>query len=175
MAFLFFLFIILPINLILLIAWLGTNKKIFGQIIGLFWLGIFGLFFIGLIVRLITDKKVLDHDDYYGEYIIDRDFFAGKQADWQYNNFRFEIKENDSIYFYITDKAQILKTYKGKIMTNSPNGSARIRLDMENCTHHILTENPTTYRSAWSFYLVFYSAKFNNVYFKKGTWEPIKK
>ena len=27
---------------------------------------------------------------------------------------------------------------------------------------------PTTYRSAWSFFLVFNSTKFNNVFFKKG-------
>ena len=39
----------------------------------------------------------------------------------------------------------------------------------------LLVENPTTYRSAWSFYLVFYSPKFNNVYFKKGSWESIEK
>ena len=175
MAFLLFLLVLGPITAILLLAWLGTKKKIFGQIVGSLWLGIFGLLFIGYIVRMLTDKKVLDHEDYYGEYIIDRDFFAGKQADWQYNNFRFEIKENDSIYFYVTNKAKILSTYKGKIITKSPFGSARLRVFMKNHTHHILAETPTTYRSAWNFYLVFNSSKFNNVYFKKGTWEPIKK
>jgi hypothetical protein len=45
---------------------------------------------------------------------------------------------------------------------------------MEQPTHHIMTSNPTTYRSAWSFYLVFYSPKFNNVYFKKGTMETTR-
>jgi len=46
---------------------------------------------------------------------------------------------------------------------------------MQQPTHHIVTSNPTTYRSAWSFYLVFESPKFNNVYFKKGQWTPIVK
>jgi hypothetical protein len=40
-------------------------------------------------------------------------------------------------------------------------------------THHILSSNPTTYRYPWDFHLVFYSPKFNNLYFKKGEWEAI--
>jgi hypothetical protein len=44
---------------------------------------------------------------------------------------------------------------------------------MEQPTHHILTGNPTTYRNSWDFYLVFYSSKFNNVFFKKGKWEKL--
>jgi hypothetical protein len=120
-------------------------------------------------------KKELKKKDYYGQYIVDRSFFAGKQADWQYNNFRFEIKENDSIYFFVTNKEQILKTYKGIIATTRPYNSERLIVSLEQPTHHVIRSNPTTYRSAWSFYLVFYSKKFNNIYFKKGQWKPINK
>ena len=45
---------------------------------------------------------------------------------------------------------------------------------MEEPNHHILIENPTTYRQVWNFYLVFNSKKFNNVFFKKGNWKPLK-
>ena len=112
MAFLFFLFILAPLTGILLLAWWGTGNKIFGKIVGYFWLGLFGLFILGTIIRLLTDKKELEKNDYYGEYIVNRDYFPGKQADWQYDNFRFEIKDNDSIYFHVTDKEEILNHVK---------------------------------------------------------------
>jgi len=173
MAFLFFLFMLAPLTGILLLAWWGTGNKIFGKIVGYFWLGLVGLFILGTIIRLLTDKKELEKNDYYGEYIVNRNYFPGKQANWQYDNFRFEIKDNDSIYFHVTDKEKILKTYRGAISTTKPYGSERLLITMEQPAHHIMTSNPTTYRSAWSFYLVFYSPKFNNVYFKKGKWKPL--
>ena len=133
------------------------------------------IFIFGTIIRIMTDKKELDKKDYFGEYIVNREYFKGKQTDWQYDNFRFEIKDNDSIYFNVTDKEKILKTYRGTITTIKPFSSERLIIKMEQPIHHILTSYPTTYRSAWSFYLVFNSPKFNNVYFKKGQWIPIEK
>ncbi|TAE89990.1 MAG: hypothetical protein EAY81_01375, partial [Bacteroidetes bacterium] len=128
-------------------------------------------------IQWLTAKTELKKKDYYGQYIVNRNYFPGIQADWQYNHFRFEIKENDSIYFYLTDKEKILKTYVGTITTTyrSQYSSARLIINMEQPTHHILTSNPTTYRSTWSFYLVFDSPKFNNVFFKKGQWKPLDK
>ena len=174
---LFFVFILLPLTGILLVAWLLTRRKFVGMTLGIIWLGIFGLMILSGVVQWLTAKTVLEQKDYYGQYILNRDFFPGKQADWQYDNFRFEIKENDSIYFYQTDKERILATYRGTIKTTDPSqyNSARLIINMEQPTHHIMLSNPTTYRSAWSFYLVFYSPKFNNVYFKKGKWKPINK
>ncbi|NRF37488.1 hypothetical protein [Pedobacter foliorum] len=40
-------------------------------------------------------------------------------------------------------------------------------------THHIMDGDPTIYRDTWSFYLVFNSPKFGNMFFKKGAWEPL--
>src|SRR5690606_36725182 len=70
---------------------------------------------LGWITSPLREKIVLDKDDYYGSYVINRKYFGGKQADWQYNTFRFEIRPNDSIYFYVTDRERILETYKGKV------------------------------------------------------------
>ncbi len=114
-----------------------------------------------------------DKKDYYGEYVINRDYFKGKQTDWQYNHFRFEITKEDSIFFYVTEGEKIIKSYRGKIKTSTPYSSARLIVQMEQPTHHILKRNPTIYRSAWSFYLVFNSDKFYNVFFKKGKWKPM--
>ncbi len=127
-------------------------------------------------LRWLTAKTELEKKDYHGEYVINREYFKGQQTDWQYNHFRFEIKKNDSIYFYETENDNIVKTYKGKINTTDPNiyKSVRLIIDMEKPTTHILTSNPTTYRSAWSFYLVFNSPKFNNMFFIKEKWKPLK-
>ena len=171
---LFVVFILFPLTVILLLIWLFSGKKLFGKTIGLIWLGIIGLVVFSMTINWLTSKTELKKKDYYGQYIVNRDFFPGKQADWQYENFRFEIKENDSIYFYVTDKEKILKTYRGTITTTESYVSKRLIVNMEQPTNHILKSNPTTYRSTWSFILVFYSPKFNNVYFKKGEWKPLE-
>lgn len=134
-----------------------------------------GLIILSGTIQTLTDKKELDKKDYYGQYIVNRNYFPGKQSDWQYNNFRFEIKRNDSIYFYVTNKDRILKTFRGAISTVKPYNSQILVINMEQPTNHIMESNPTIYRSTWDFYLVFYSSKFNNVYFKKGEWKPLDK
>ncbi len=159
-----------------MILWFITGNEIFGKVLGYLWIGLIGLILIGIIIRVLTDKKELTKKHYYGKCIINRNYFKGKQSDWQYNHFRFEIKENDSIYFYVTEKESIVRTYRGSITTTgaAQYPSERLIINMEKPTHHILTSNPTTYRSVWNFYLVFNSPKFNNVYFRKGQWESLE-
>ena len=140
---------------------------------GFIWLGIFGLVFLSGIIQWLNSKTELEKEDYHGEYIINRDYFEGEQTDWQYEHFRFEITEEDSLFFYVTDREKILKTFRGTIKTTAPYRSARLIIEMDEPTHHILSSNPTTYRSAWDFYLVFESQKFHNLFFEKGKWKPI--
>ena len=168
---LFVIFILLPLITVLLVVWIVSKRKIFGQAIAVIIVGITGLIIIFSILQSLTSKKVLDKDDYYGSYVIDKRYFPGKQANWQYDTFRFEIKDNDSIYFYVTDKDKIRKIYKGTISTNTIYQSERLAIHMQRPTHHVLTTNPTVYRSVWDFELVFNSPKFTNMYFKKGEWE----
>ncbi len=172
---LFFILFIAPLTGALLIAWGLTRKIFFGKMLGVIWFGFFGLVLLSEISQWLNAKTELKKDDYYGEYVINRSYFKGKQTDWQYNHFRFEIMENDSIYFYQTEKETILKIFKGKISTIEPYNSSRLIINMGQPTHHILTSNPTTYRSAWSFYLVFKSPKFHNMFFKKEEWKSIEK
>jgi len=173
MAGLGFIFIVLPISVILFLLWIFTQKKFFGiALIGM-WCGMILLWILSAVLQPFYTKKVLDKSDFYGEYIIDRNYFSGTQADWQYNNFRFEIKENDSIYFYVTDGKIINETYKGKISTLAPYQSARLVIEMEEPTHHVLTTNPTIYREVWDFFMVFNSPKFHNMYFRIGEWKEI--
>jgi len=170
---LFFVFILLPLTGILLIIWAITRQKTYGKVLGYLWLGLIGFILLIYTLGALTADKILEKKDFYGQYVVDRSYFKGKQANWQYNNFRFEIKQNDKIYFYVTDKEKILKTYIGTISTLKPYSSERLVINMEQPTIHIMKSNPTIYRSAWSFYLVFHSNKFNNMYFRKGTWKAI--
>ena len=175
LAVLFMLIFPVSLTLILLVIWAVTKKKIFIKIIGYSWLGLLSLFVFAIIMVQLTNKKELKKKHYYGTYIVNRDYFKGPQTDWQYNHFRFEIKENDSIYFYETDHEKIVKAYSGTIQTTAHDQyrSERLIINMSQPSHHILTSNPTTYRSAWNFYLVFNSPRFYNVYFKKGEWKPL--
>ncbi|MBF9221979.1 hypothetical protein [Hymenobacter ruricola] len=169
---LFGLFLI-PLTLILLVIWALTQKAIFGKALGIIWLSIIALGAFSMVARPLSEKKVLTQEDYYGEYVIDRRYFPGKQADWQYNNFHFTINPDNSIHFYSTPKDGPTTVYKGYISSSAPYGSARLIIHMPAPTHHILTTDPTVYRDVWSFFLVFNSPKFGNMYFKKGTWEPL--
>ncbi len=143
------IFIILPISVLLLVLWMFFGNTIFIKIFIVLWVCFFATIFTLGFVAFLFSKKELEKEDYYGTYVIDRDFFKGKQADWQYNHFRFEIRENDSIYFYATEGRQIKQVYKGKINTIKPYKSARLIINMDKPTHHILTTNPTTYRGFW--------------------------
>jgi len=168
---LFFALILMPLTVILLITWLFSHKMIFGKILGFIWLGIVLLAILSQIAQKLNAKIELKKEDFYGKYIIDRTFFPGKQSDWQYNNFRFEIKDNDKIYFKLTNGQKIINTLKGKISTVNPYGSARLVINMNEQTNHILKSNPTIYRVKNGFYLVFNSPKFGNVFFRKGKWK----
>lgn len=171
---LLFLLLISPFIIGIFLYGIKRKTEFMGKAILTFYA--FGISFIiiMLIIGILGKKKVLEKSDFYGEYTIDRNYFSGKQADWQYNNFRFEIKENDSMYFYVTDGEIINETYKGTISTLVPYKSARLVIEMKNPNHHILTSNPTIYREAWGFFMVFKSPKFNNMYFRKAEWKIIE-
>ncbi len=170
---LLFLLILAPVLLGLLVVGLISRKNLLGKfVLGLFGLGIILISSLAFI-SWWNSKTILDKDDYYGDYIIDRQYFSGEQADWQYNHFRFKITEDDSIFFFVTEQEKILKTYKGTTQNPKSFSSARLAIRMEQPTHHVVEWNPTTYRDSWGFYLVFRSSEYSNMYFKKGIWEPI--
>lgn len=166
-------FIILPLTIFLSLVWLVSRKKIFGKAILYIWIGIFSLVTLASIVKIFTDKKELDRDDIYGEYIIDRTKFSGMQSDWQYNHYRFIINEDNSIIFYETERDRILKRHKGTISFHPSYKRPRLIINIDEPRHHIIENEPTLYRTVWSFYYVFNSPEYGNVFFKKGKWEPL--
>lgn len=166
-------FFFFPILIIISLVWFFTRKKNLGQFVGVMWAGLIGLYLVIFIVSLFFKKKELNRNDIYGEYIIDRTKFAGKQSDWQYNSFRFEITPQNEFLFHVTDKEKIIKTYRGKVEFLKAYKSPRIIFHVDTPAYHVIEDTPTLYRQVWSFYYVFNSPIFSNVFFVKGHWVSI--
>lgn len=171
LAFIIIIFSI--ISIILYILGLIFKKKIFGNLIAGLWIFLVALPFLMAFLSIFTTKKDVEKDDIYGNYIIDRNKCAGKQADWQYNHYRFKISEDNKIKFYITEEDKIIKEIEGKVEFTGYGQSPHLKINLDEPKFHILKDNPTLYREIWSFYYVFESEKFKNVFFTKGNWKPI--
>lgn len=163
-----FLFLLLPLSLYTGLSFIISRKNIFWQVFKYIWLSVLLIISILFISRCLNAKIVLAKKDFYGTYAINRNYFPGADADWQYNHYRLIIREDDSVFFYATNKNKILKVYKGFMFCNETYPSARIRFEMEAPTHHIFSEQPLITRSRWNFMLVFFSPFYHNMYFEKG-------
>jgi hypothetical protein len=171
LAFLFLIF--LAISILLWVLKLIFKKKIFRTLnIGL-WITFMTLPFLIMILDFFNTKTELKKDDIQGSYIINRKKCPGKQADWQYNHYRFKITEDNKIYFYITENKSIIKTIEGTVEYKEGYASPHLKLNFEEPKFHIIEENPTLYREIWTFYYIFESSKYGNMFFTKGNWKPI--
>lgn len=162
---LFFVFILLPGSVLLAILGVASGKKLFWQLLGGSWAGVIGLGLLSALTRPLFETIQLEKQDYYGSYVIDRSKCPGRQADWQYQTFRFDITTDDRIAFYVLENGNVAQTYRGTISTVKPYSSERLVLHMAQPAHHILTTDPTIYRRGRRFYLVFNSPRFGNVFF----------
>ena len=170
---LFAVLILLPISGVFLILWASSKEGRYGKMLFVVWGGVICLILVSLAIQFFTTKRVVKRSDIYGEYIIDRTKFVGRQTDWQYNNFRFEITTNNKLIFYRINKDQILYSDTARVEFLEQYRNNRIRIMRDSTMHHIVDDEPTLYRNVWSFYYVFQSPKFGNVFFKKGKWESI--
>ena len=169
---LFIIALVVITIVLLLLKWLFSNNAFVKIALGLWTVVI--VVVIGLLVNNYFTKPMhVEHADVYGDYVINRDMYPGKQADWQYNHYRFTIKENGNIYFYETENDQIIKTYQGTIAFHPAYKSPRLIINIEHPRHHIIEDYPTLIRKPRSFDYVFKSPLYGNVFFEKGTWEPI--
>ena len=170
---LFFAFLLLPLTIILALAWLFTQSRLIGKTLKIIWLTVGGLVAFVLVLHFFFDKKEISHADILGEYVIDRRQFPGKQADWQYNHFRFEITPQQRLLFHRTDGERIIQTYTGRIKFLEAYKLPRTIWRADSPSYHIIRHTPTLYRTPFSLYYVFDSTRFGNVFFTKGKWKPI--
>jgi hypothetical protein len=150
----------------LFIFFLISKKKITLTILGGLWGFTILVFIFGSIADHYRKPIRLSKQDIIGEYRIDKTFFPGKDANWQYKHFKFYITNKDSILFLIMKEKGIpLAFYKHKInYSDGPPALWEINTDS---THHILKNQPTLYRGHDKFYYVFHSEKYGNMFFRK--------
>ena len=175
---LIYLTFLIPMTIIFIIIWAIFRKKIIIKSIGVIW----GIFTILILLAFVVEKKmqpiVISNSDICGEYIIDRTKFEGKQAEWQYENFRYKITESEELIFESKIYGNKWKSEKVKVSYSSgyydenkkEYCNRKIRIHSDSTTHHIIKDNPTLFRKSFNFYYVFKSEKFGNVFFKKGKW-----
>lgn len=179
-----FYVIMLPASGILLLTWILTYIKWKKHYALFILLSIWTLFILGTGLLWITESyfkpMIVTQQDIYGTYVIDTEKFPGKQADWQYENFRFTITQNNELIFesHIYDnkwRADTVKvSYSSGYFDLDKNEycNRKIRIHSDSTSHHIIRDNPTLYRESFnSFYYVFESEKFGNVFFRKGQWK----
>ena len=170
-VFFYLIFLILiGSSLLLMLIWIISKKEIFGRILGIIWLTFLSLMILLWFISFLNSKTELNQNDIYGDYVIDKTMFKGKQADWQYEHFKFTITKNNKMFFYIMENGKIVKTISGNIEFKKYYKSPRLVLNFKEPKFHILQQNPTLYRKNWSYYYVFESTKYGNMFFKKTNW-----
>ena len=161
------IFVIMPLTTNLTITWIITRKAVFGKMLGLMWAGIFVLIALIALLQIFTTKMQVTKPQIYGKYIIDRSKFPGKQADWQYDNFKLEITKDNILHFSYKVSEDEFTTDSMPVKFLEQYYSDRLVIGKDTTRHHIIVDNPTLYRNVWNFYYVFKSKKFGNVFFKK--------
>ena len=143
---------------------ISKNKTVL-KILAVLW-GLIILLFIIADFKAHFDRPLrLTKDATIGNYRIDKNFYPGTNADWQYDHFRFTITPTDSIYFFVTNKDNKVKVFKDKIKySDGPPVLWTIKGDS---TYHVIRHPPTLYRGRNKFYYVFRSDKYGNMFFRK--------
>ena len=165
-----------PIFTTFCLLWLYNLKKnkLFKILAYGIWI-LLGCFFVtGFFYNLLNSKTTVSKENFYGSYIVDRNYFKGKNADWQYNHYRFEITKDNEFILYVTDRNKILKIFKRRLEFIEGYASPHLKVINDN-RNFILESEPTLYKNSRSFYLVFKSQSYSNMFFKKGIWKPINK
>lgn len=176
-----FIFIVLPLGLISLAiaAWYVVahdphDRSLAIQHVLRFYR--FGfLAFLGLVISLgiygkITSPMNVDRNEVIGTYHVDRDMFAGEEADWQYEHFTLTIGEHDTVILRSKDMHGTWHTFKRPLIPVVDGAYSylwRFPTEGDSTVHHILSNTPTLHRQQWGFYYSFRSPRFGNVFFRK--------
>lgn len=180
----FFLFGLLIITVIISLVGsviLDAHSKVRKELAAKIFLGIWAflivLYLILLFVAFINSKMTVDKSDLYGQYVIDKNMFKGKNAKWQYQHFSFQITKDDEFIFYeYSDNGNIKTVHKGEIEFVDSYLSPHLRILNIKPEHQIIESEPLLVREKWHFYYVFKSKKFGNMFFikkKKGFFNKL--
>jgi len=135
-----------------------------------------------------------------GTFVINREMFKGKNADWQYDHYWINIK-NDTLFLHIMSNGKEIKMYKRQIAYIDPYHRMQSRRDhvffgfvntdkefqnqhanneeqrifIESEEHHMLINDPRLLASPFSFNIVLVSNRYGNMFFTRGKWKVREK
>lgn len=174
MAIIWLFFLLIATSIVSLIAsFIISNgskgrSKVFFKLFAGFWIFLFFCYLLSAIIGCIYDKKTVDRGDLYGKYVIYKEMFKGKNSDWQYKHFSFEITEDDEFVFYeYFDNGKVKSSHRGDVEFVDSYRSPHLRILNLKPAHQIVEEEPLLVRNTWEFYYVFKSKQFGNVFFIK--------
>ncbi len=162
--------IVLPLALLLTLVFglllLFTGRKFFLYALGGVWLPVLTLMGLATVSDTLSRPLALRRPDIPGEYRIDRQFFPGPDADWQYAHYRFVLTRDDSLLFYVTDGTGRVHVHRGTVEFHSGEPPALWRYTLQP-PHHVLSGSPLLVRSHTDFYYVLHSSLYQNMFFRK--------
>lgn len=139
----------------------------------LYLLTLFTLPFVLFGLSEFAKDMEVRESDIIGTYVIDKDYFSGPEADWQYNKYSFTIDRQQNFTFTecnldgsIRKRCRLPISYNYNYATSD---HLRLPRGCDSC-HHVLSTSPTLWRHWWSFTYVFTSPHYGNMYFRKLRW-----
>jgi hypothetical protein len=178
-------FVLFPLFLLSLVAsvlWLLLTKRerrsrVFKLILLFYAAGFMsylGMVVVLLSIRLYFAPMKVERKDVIGTYHVDRNMFAGENADWQHTHFRMTITDQDTLVLQSRDLNDRWHTFKRPIHGFQGATSYLWRFPTENdsTAHHIISSTPVLHRQQWSFYYSFTSPRWGQIFFRKDDRSP---
>lgn len=126
------------------------------------------LFFVLIIIGYVNSPTNVDQSDIVGKYVIDREMFNGKNANWQHQHFSFEITDKDEfVFFEYYDNGKIKSVHKANVEYVRGFASPHLKINNLLPNHQVVEKEPILVRNKWDFYYVLKSQKFGNIFFTK--------
>ena len=150
-----------------LVYFFVTKSKAAIKILCGLWAVIILLFIVATITTNLNGPIRLTKSQIIGDYRIDKKFYKGKNADWQYEHYRFTITPTDSFYFYVMNRDSVIKTFKSKMKYYNQAPELWNLQDGSTNDYHVIKNKPTLYRGHNKFYYVFRSNIYGNLFFRK--------
>lgn len=161
------LIFMIGITLIFPVLYYFRKKKMYLYSFFTFWSFVVLLFLILSVAEFINSKATVVKDDLYGNYVIDKEMFKGKNATWQYQHFSFLITKDDVFIFYkYSDSGKIKSVYKREVEFVNY-ASPHLRILNVKPNNQVIESEPLLVRKKWGFFYVFKSHKFGNMFFTK--------
>jgi hypothetical protein len=123
---------------------------------------------ITILVNNYNKPMKVEAKHIYGTYRVDIDKFDRLQATWQHEHFELTISTDNYLRLYqLKPQKRMLDEVRFEILDYA--NAKRIKLRTTRDSHHILRTQPTLFREPRSFFYVFESEYYGNMFFRKVT------